>query len=377
DGSWRELRRFTPERHIMALWGLDDGVLIATGSPGKVYRITSDGVSSWIYDSEQTHLLSIAANGDSLLIIPSGSGEVVALHRNKEGIYQSPILDAGQIARWGVLRFVADLPEGTQIFIQARSGNTAYPDKTWSDWSPPIAFSDQILPCQPARYLQLRILLKANDSQQLPVLKRVSVVYLPKNQPPKLTVQEPVAGAIVSGKVTIRWRGEDPDRDRLSYEVFVSSDGKTWQQIREGAAQQQPQKQQDGQEQKDEQQESKQEGQQQPSGATTASSMTWDTTKFTDGTYWLKVVASDRIANPDDPQTAEQIISPIIVDNTPPSVGAHAIKREGEKLLVPVYDNTFVSSAEFRAEGGEWQAAICQDGVFDQPYEVLVIDLSK
>ncbi len=377
DGSWRELRRFTPERQIMALWGLDDGVLVATGSPGKVYRITSDGVSFWVYDSEQTHLLSIAANGASLLIIPSGSGEVVALHRKKEGIYQSPILDAGQVARWGVLRFVADLPKGAQVFIQARSGNTAYPDATWSDWSPPIAFTDQILPCQPARYLQMRIFLKANDSQQPPVLKRVSVVYLPKNQPPKLTVQEPVTGAIVSGKVTIRWRGEDPDRDRLNYEVFVSSDGKTWQQIREGAAQQQPQKQQSGQEREDEEQKEKREERPQPSSATTASSMTWETNKFSDGTYWLKVVANDQIANPDDPQTAEQIIGPIIVDNTPPSVGNHAIQREDEKLLVPVYDNTFVSSAEFRPEGGEWQAAICQDGVFDQPYEVLVIDLSK
>ncbi|MCS7264456.1 MAG: hypothetical protein NZ805_06455 [Armatimonadetes bacterium] len=377
DGSWRELRRFTPERHIMAMWGLEDGVLVATGSPGKLYRLTSDGIASWIYDSEQTHLLAVAANGDSLCTIPSGSGELVALYRNKEGIYQSPVLDAGQVARWGVLRFVADLPEGTQVYIQARSGNNAYPDKTWSEWSPPIAFSDQVLSCPPARYLQLRILMRANDSQQAPVLKRLALVYLPKNQPPRLTVQEPTVGAIVSGKATIRWRGEDPDRDRLSYEVFISSDGKTWQQIREGGIQQQ-QKQQDEQEQKEERKEGKQEEQrQQPSGATTASSMAWDTTKFADGKYWLKVVASDRIANPDDPQTTERIVAPITVDNTLPSVGTHAVKREVDKLLVPVYDNTFVASAEFRPEGGEWQAAVCQDGVFDQPYEVLVIDLSK
>jgi len=226
DGSWRELRRFNPDRHIMALWGLDDGVLVATGSPGKLYRLTSDGVAVWIYDSEQTHLLKVAANGDRLCTIPSGSGEVVALQRNKEGTYQSPVLDAGQVSRWGMLRFVADLPEGTQVYIQARSGNTSYPDETWSDWSPPIPFSDQVLPCPPARYLQLRVLLKANDSQQAPVLKRISLVYLPKNQPPKLTVQEPTAGSILSGKVTVRWRGEDPDRDRLSYEVFVSPAGK-------------------------------------------------------------------------------------------------------------------------------------------------------
>jgi outer membrane protein assembly factor BamB len=380
DGSWKELRRFTPERHIMAMVGLDDGVIVATGSPGKLYRLTSDGVAAWLYDSEQTHLLSVAVNGDTICVIPSGSGEVLALHRNSEGIYRSPILDAGQIARWGVLRFIADVPEGAQVLVQARSGNTAYPDSTWSDWTPPVSTSETPLTCPPARYLQLRFLLRTNDAQKAPILKRVSVVYFPKNQPPKLTVQEPAAGAVLSGKVTIRWRGEDPDRDRLSYEVFYSSDsGKTWHQIREGATQP-AQPQQQKQEEKQEGQESKPESQPQqtqPTGATTASSINWDTTKVPDGVYWLKVIASDRISNPDDPQTAEQIIAPVIVDNTPPTLGTHAVKREGNKLLVPAYDNIAVGSAEYRAEGGEWIAATCQDGVFDQPYEVLVIDLSK
>jgi hypothetical protein len=364
----------------MAMVGLDDGVIVATGSPGKLYRLTSDGVAAWLYDSEQTHLLSVAVNGDTICVIPSGSGEVVALHRNSEGIYRSPILDAGQIARWGVLRFIADVPEGAQVLVQARSGNTAYPDSTWSDWTPPVSTSETPLTCPPARYLQLRFLLRTNDAQKAPVLKRVSVVYFPKNQPPKLTVQEPAAGAVLSGKVTIRWRGEDPDRDRLSYEVFYSSDsGKTWHQIREGATQP-AQPQQQKQEEKQEGQESKPESQPQqtqPTGATTASSINWDTTKVPDGVYWLKVIASDRISNPDDPQTAEQIIAPVIVDNTPPTLGTHAVKREGNKLLVPAYDNTAVGSAEYRAEGGEWIAATCQDGVFDQPYEVLVIDLGK
>jgi hypothetical protein len=113
-----------------------------------------------------------------------------------------------------------------------------------------------------------------------------------------------------------------------------------------------------------------------PTG-TTASSQTWDTTKLPDGTYWLKIVASDRIANPDDPQTAEQVVGPILVDNTPPIVSVSAVKRDGNRLLVPCYDNTFVASAEYRAEGGEWVAATCEDGVFDEPYEIVVVDLSK
>lgn len=378
DGSWRELRRFAPEKHIMAMVGLDDGVIVATGSPGKLYRLNSTGVAAQLYDSEQTHLLTAAVNGNTICVVPSGSGEVVALKPNSEGFYTSPILDAGQPARWGVLKFIADIPEGAQVLVQARSGNTAYPDNTWSDWTPPTSASESVLTCPQARYLQLRFLLRTNDAKKSPILKRVSVVYLPRNQPPKLTVQEPTPGSVLSGKVTIRWRGEDPDKDRLSYEVFYSPDnGKTWHQIRDVALKTaQPQQQQPG----DERGKSETQGQSQhpqPGGNTTASSVIWDTTKIPDGVYWLKVTVSDQISNPDDPQTDEQIVSPIIIDNTPPALGSHAVKREGSKLFVPAYDNTAVGSAEYRAESGDWIAATCQDGVFDQPYEMLVIDLNR
>ena len=396
DGRWREVRRFNPERHIMAVFPDGDGILVATGSPGKLYRLTADGVATWLYDSEQSHLLSVACHQQAFYTIPSGSGEVVVLERNREGIYQSPILDAQQIARWGVLRFHADIPEGAQLIIQSRSGNTAYPDETWSDWTPGFVASGQVVQSPTARYLQLRLILRASKDGKAPVVRRVSLVYFPKNQPPKVTVQEPSNGAIVSGKVTIRWRGEDPDRDRLTYEVFLSRDGgRTWERLSEGAtptpskpaepAKNEPAKTEpvkgDEPQQPEKPQPSLQPSPPSPSApssaATTASSQTWDTTKLPDGTYWLKIVASDRLANPDDPQTAEQIVGPILVDNTPPMISVAGVKRDGHRLLVPCYDNTFVASAEYRAEGGEWMAATCEDGIFDEPYELVIVDLSK
>ena len=65
------------------------------------------------------------------------------------------------------------------------------------------------------------------------------------------------------------------------------------------------------------------------------------------------------------------------VDNTPPIAAVQMVKRDGNRLFVPCYDNTAVASVEYRAEGGEWIAATCEDGIFDEPYEVAVIDLSK
>ncbi|MFA0749765.1 MAG: hypothetical protein SLRJCFUN_000168, partial [Candidatus Fervidibacter sp.] len=125
--------------------------------------------------------------------------------------------------------------------------------------------------------------------------------------------------------------------DRLTYEVFLSRDGgRTWERLSEGAtptpskpaepAKNEPAKTEpvkgDEPQQPEKPQPSLQPSPPPPSApssaATTASSQTWDTTKLPDGTYWLKIVASDRLANPDDPQTAEAIVGPILVANTPP-----------------------------------------------------------
>lgn len=360
DGRWEELYRFKPERHIMAMRALKEGVLVATGSPGKLYRLTPDGVAAWLYDSKQPHLLTVALMGEDICFVPSGSGEVLKLVRNRRGIYLSPVLDAGQVARWGIMKFVAEVPEGGMLWLQSRSGNTAYPDETWSDWNKGYVASGQEIESPPGRYLQLRVLFIAGGDGKAPTLKRVEVLYLPKNRRPHLTLREPKPGSIISGRVTIRWQGKDPDKDRLIYEVYYSRDGKDWRLIRPA-----PQK-------------KAKRGKGSPAPPyTTQTRLTWDTTKVADGTYSLKVVASDRLANPDDPRSDEEIIAPLIVDNTPPVLIWAKRERKGSRLFVTAYDNTTLGSAEYRPEGGEWIAATCADGVFDEPYETLIIDLHR
>ena len=36
-----------------------------------------------------------------------------------------------------------------------------------------------------------------------------------------------------------------------------------------------------------------------------------------------------------------------------------------------------MASAEYRWEGGEWVAAACSDGIFDSPYEEVVVRLDE
>ncbi|MCS7224801.1 MAG: hypothetical protein NZ959_09640 [Armatimonadetes bacterium] len=376
DGRWRELRRFNPERHIMAMVGQEDGVLIATGSPGKVYRLTADGILTWLYDSDESHLLSIASDGRRMWTIPSGTGEVRELVLNQEGTYTSPVLDAQQVSRWGILRFSATVPEGALVVVQTRSGNTAYPDKTWSPWSQGSVASGLPVASPPARYLQLRFLFKSNESGHSAKVSRVELTYLPKNQPPKITIQEPAPGRFVSGSVTIRWRGEDPDKDSLTYEPYFSSDGQQWTPIPAKPA---PDEKRDIKDKKEEKKgEEKEQGGPSPQGTstTTQTSVSWDTTKVSDGRYWIRVIATDRVPNPDDPLSAQDTLFPVIVDNSAPGIFLDQVQIRDGKLLVPCSDGWLIGSGEYRVGDGEWLAAYCDDGVFDSPYEVLVLDLS-
>ena len=53
------------------------------------------------------------------------------------GSYESPVHDSGSVARWGRITWRGS--SGGQVQVATRSGNSARPDKTWSDWSAPLS----------------------------------------------------------------------------------------------------------------------------------------------------------------------------------------------------------------------------------------------
>jgi len=61
-----------------------------------------------------------------------------------------------------------DIPPGTSVTLQARTGPTPQPDAEWTDWMPPDGL-------RPARYVQWRAVLRTDDRARTPVLKRVVV----------------------------------------------------------------------------------------------------------------------------------------------------------------------------------------------------------
>ncbi|MCX6553109.1 MAG: hypothetical protein NTY02_19260, partial [Acidobacteria bacterium] len=146
----------------------DDGsVLVATGNAGKLFRLAGD---PW----------------RTMLVTRLGGQQVTAIL----GVGPSRYFATSNPAK--VVRF-GDAP-ATDVFT--RSGNTATPDDTWSEWSGPYAQADGDAVKSPAaRYLQWKALLKRLPADgQPPVLVSVNVAYLQRNLRPRvtsITVQPP------------------------------------------------------------------------------------------------------------------------------------------------------------------------------------------
>jgi len=91
------------------------------------------------------------------------------------GTYESRIFDAGSLATWGEINKNVTLPQGTQITLATRTGNTPNPDSSWSGWSSEISGSSIDSPN--GRYLQYRATFSTSDSEKTPLLNSVEIYY--------------------------------------------------------------------------------------------------------------------------------------------------------------------------------------------------------
>ncbi|MBU2584806.1 MAG: hypothetical protein KKH32_05695, partial [Bacteroidetes bacterium] len=95
-----------------------------------------------------------------------------------EGFYTSKVRDIGQPVNFSKVTWTAEKPEGTQISIRLRTGNTLKVDTTWSDWREDSAtVSGTLLPVfEPRRYLQYQIRL-GTQTLLTPKVDEISIHY--------------------------------------------------------------------------------------------------------------------------------------------------------------------------------------------------------
>jgi hypothetical protein len=132
--------------------------------------------------SVATHGVGISSDMRPLASDFSASGPDAAVQwlrmspYTASGTFLSRVFDAGQAADWLTLARTASLAGGG-LTLATRSGNTAAPDASWSDWEP-VGAGDAIASPN-ARYLQYRAVITTADDTATPTLERVAIAYQP------------------------------------------------------------------------------------------------------------------------------------------------------------------------------------------------------
>ncbi len=363
DGRLDQLHALTAT-YFTSLAVTDDGDIYAgAGDKGRVYLVSSDDSVATAFDVDER--LIAALLWDPKRGLSFASADSSAFYRTvgaaKRAIYESKVFDSKAPARYGKIVWFG---EG-DIAVQTRTGNTATPGKGWSEWARPTGVvrgggSSQYgrIANPSGRYVQFRAKLGGKGSGEAR-LRKAAVYYLPQNRATDITDIAVRVGSkkdlvtMESGPVEprspvteLKWKVENPDDDETVYRLEVRREGEVlWREV--------------------------------PTGKKnfTATSFEWNTETFADGYYRLRVTASDRRANSADrARQTHRVTHLFLVDNSKPRI-------DGISIDYPVAtarasdSMSAISEMAFSVDDGPWQLGTTQDGLFDDPAELLRIAL--
>ncbi len=374
-------------------------LLVGTGTEGKIFRVSGDPARATLLARASARQVTALLREPSGRIVGAASnpGKLFALSPApaRRGTFESDVRDAGTVASWGVIRWRASANSGA-VNVFTRTGNTATPDETWSSWSNAYtnAGGEQIV-SPTARYLQFRAVLTAAGADG-PVLTSVTTAYLPRNLRPEvasITVhpsgtvfQRPfstgetelagfddaaadvrfaaqataaaAAGQSAStpalgrriyqkGLQTFVWKAEDDNDDRLQFDILYRREGETtWKGLHRGL---------------------------------TDPIFVWDTTSVPDGTYFVKVSASDALSNSPGAALLGELESVSFdIDNTAPRIDLQPASRSGTRTTIGFSvrdDQSPVQRVEYSLDASRWRLAYPKDGIADSRREDFEVRL--
>ena len=398
------LYRINPDNTVETLWSskeenvydvlaLERQILFSTDIEGRIYGLTPDRRVTLVAQTNEGETTRLLPSDHSVLAATGSMGRIFRLGEGPgvSGSYEAPVHDSGTASRWGSLSWRAEVPAGSTLVFRTRTGNSAKPDRTWSEWSEPLAYpSGSRISSPNARYIEWKAEL-AGTAGVTPILNSVTLAYLPQNSPPvvksinvvtqsapsaqaakpaaasssgaySVTVTDTgdVSAAASAGtptqtlprassqQITVSWQAEDPDGDRLVYTLyFRSEDATQWMVLKSG---------------------------------THDNSLTFDGDILADGKYFFRVLASDREANPPPSAREAQLTSaPIMIDNTPPAVTLATIRYSAGTAHVE-FEAADAASAlrrcEYSLDAASWVPMEAADGVIDSQRERFVLDLT-
>jgi hypothetical protein len=392
DGLWDQVWESREDSPYDLAFDGAGGLIVGTGNNGKIYHLEGDPpqptlltaagaqqVTAFYQDPKRRLYFATANPGKLFRLSPD---------RAATGTYESEPRDAQTVSTWGAISWHGATPSGSRIEISTRSGNTETPDDTWSAWSSPYAVAEGSPVTSPkARFLQWRAVMSGNGES--PILTSVTAAYLQRNlrpevstitvHPPGIVFQKPFStgdpdlagfdnqttpervltnaamtsqqgatGAPALGRRTYQkglqtlvWRAEDENDDELVYDISYRREGEAmWKVLRRDLEE---------------------------------PILVWDTTTVPNGTYFVKVTASDRRTNSSDVALVGELDSvPLEIDNTPPTIAISGTRVDGARTIVTFDardDQSPLRRVEYSRDGMTWLPVFPTDGIADSKTE--------
>ena len=367
DGSPQKLLTLKDDV-VYALAVRSGSLLAATGNRGRVYRVDSEETGRFtdVAHLEAAQGMSFAPVKDGLLVATSNSGKVFRLGDAvaTTATYTSDVFDAQGFAQWGR----AEVRAGAGFDLFVRSGNVESPLMGWSEWIRVSADGGLAVPA--GRFVQWKAVLRPGGS-----VDSVALNYLQKNIAPVVdevmvqpgarvtatpgvanaaTVQvsfppaagtppavsftpdagsQPLSAQKDKTAVTVRWISHDDNGDDLMFAVWYRGVGEAnWRLLKDKISEK---------------------------------AYSFDSALLPDGSYAVKVVASDSPAHTDAEALAGERVSEVfVVDTTPPVPGvltatiATGTPPGTAKIhaTLEARDATSpIAHAEYSLDAGPWQ----------------------
>ena len=410
DGSME--RWWTDHEDVFSLAVPEAGkVWAGTGRKGKLIELTGSREFSILSQLEAKTITALlpdgrpllAGGGQGWLAATSNSGAIwsVSAAPGRRGFYESRVFDAHGSSVWSVLKLVL-APGLGQIAVSTRSGNTAKPDKVWSEWVPLDRNSRIQSPS--AQFIQYKVALEApqKSGEKVLMVDSARLFYQPHNRPPQiirvnilpanielarmpkpetplppilpsfsissesrsakgggLDVVEEAFAAFGRGTAiqqvrklgwrSATWQAHDPNGDELRYDVLYRADGSDeWKSLKKDLDDQ---------------------------------FASWDAATWLDGDYYLKVIASDLVANHEDEARSDRQISGLFtVDNIAPVIEADVSPATVKKGFISftIKDTTsVVDEAEISVDGGDWRPFPPVNGIYDSKSNEFKLSIEK
>lgn len=386
-------------------------LFVGTGNAGRIYKIyqpenpeVRELSLATRSASDQVSLLIAAAANDGFLSFGSSPARIDRYEGGflRTGIYESDVMSTGISASWGLLRLQAVVPSGTQIRVATRTGNTATPDNTWSDWSAFKAGTEVPITSPAGRFLQAKFELQSNSAQRTPQLKSFEVNYVRDNLAPIVhevyfldrgiffkphTYGKPEAPRVVQlesrvlqslrqpqstesvyaqmleekssseirmlqdfkqGMLTVAWDSEDANEDRLTFEVYYQAYGQTeWVPLAKDLNQ---------------------------------PIYSFDSSTLSDGNYRFRVYASDALSNPGESYRVYRDSELITIDNTVPVVSGlqASVKPDHVEVRFQVKDQmSALAYVETILDGQQSDFVQSVDKIIDGREETFALKMKR